>query len=205
MLLDEIEKAAPEVVAVLLQVMDDGRLTSSTGKTVDFSNVTILMTSNLGAADAEKRAIGFTSHVRTGDDDAAIKKFFLPEFRNRLDGIIKFNKLGMDEMRLIVSRHIDELNEQLADKKITITCLTRAREYLAAEGHDPMMGARPLARLIQEKIKKPLSKEILFGELTEGGRVKISTQNGELSLTITSKKPAPGLTVADVLDEKPIE
>ena len=175
LLLDEIEKAAPEVVTVLLQIMDDGRLTSSTGKTVDFSNTIILMTSNLGSVDAEKRAIGFQTHERTGDDDAAIKKFFLPEFRNRLDGIIKFKKLGIEEMKLIVSRHIDELNEQLANKKITVTCLTRARDWLATEGYDPKMGARPLARLVQEKIKKPLSREILFGGLTEGGRVKIST------------------------------
>jgi ATP-dependent Clp protease ATP-binding subunit ClpA len=206
LLLDEIEKAAPEVVTVLLQVMDDGRLTSSTGKTIDFSNVILLMTSNLGAADSEKRAIGFRDHVRTGDDDAAIKDFFLPEFRNRLDGIIKFNKLGIEEMKLIVSRQIDELNEQLADKKITVTCLKKAREWLAEEGHDPMMGARPLARLIAEKVKKPLSKEILYGDLIDGGRVKVDALDGELVITITpAKKATHTPTIGEVLDEKPVE
>ena len=206
LLLDEVEKAAPEVMTVLLQVMDDGHLTSSTGKKVDFSNVILLMTTNLGAADAEKRQIGFGSSERTGDDDAAIKVFFPPEFRNRMDGIIKFNKLGEKEMKLIVSRHIDELNEQLAEKKITVTCLKDAREWLAKEGYDPKMGARPMARLIQDKLKKPLAKEILFGDLKDGGRVKIGAKDGELVLTITpSKKATPAPTVSDVLEEKPID
>lgn len=206
LLLDEIEKAAPEVMTVLLQVMDDGHLTSSTGKKVDFSNVILLMTTNLGAVEAEKRAIGFASSERTGDDDIAIKNFLPPEFRNRLDGIIKFNKLGMDEMALIVSRHMDELNDQLADKKITVTCLQKARQWLAKEGYDPKMGARPMARLIQEKVKKPLSKEILFGDLQDGGRVKIGVQQGELSLTITpAKKATPTPTVSDVLEDKKVD
>ena len=204
LLLDEIEKAAPEVVTVLLQVMDNAKLTSATGKPVDFSSVIILMTSNLGAADSERRAIGFGNPERTGDDDAAIKSFFQPEFRNRLDGIIKFNRLGMDEMALIVSRQMDELNEQLSDKNVTVTCLAKAREWLAKEGYDPKMGARPLARLIQEKVKKPLAKEILFGQLSEGGRVKIGVQQGVLSLTFTSaNKTAPSPTVTEVLDENP--
>jgi len=181
-------------------------LTSSTGKTIDFSSTILLMTSNLGAADSEKRNIGFADPERTGDDDAAIKTFFLPEFRNRLDGIIKFNKLGMEEMKLIVSRQIDELNEQLADKKITVTCLKKAREWLAKEGYDPMMGARPLARLIAEKIKKPLAKEILHGDLREGGRVKITALAGQLSITITPAKVAtPTPTIGEVMDEKPVE
>lgn len=206
LLLDEIEKAAPEVVTVLLQIMDDGILTSATGKKIDFSSVILLMTTNLGASEAEKRQIGFGSPERTGDDDIAIRNFFAPEFRNRLDGIIKFNKLGMDEMKLIVSRHIDELNEQLADKKITVTCLQKAREWLANEGYDPKMGARPLARLVQEKIKKPLSKQILFGDLSDGGRVKISVQQGELSLTITpADKTTRTPTVSDVLEEKKVD
>jgi ATP-dependent Clp protease ATP-binding subunit ClpA len=206
LLLDEIEKAAPEVVTVLLQVMDDGHLTSATGKKVDFSNVILIMTTNLGAAEAEKRQIGFGSSERTGDDDIAIKAFFAPEFRNRLDGIVKFNKLGMEEIKLIVSRHIDELNDQLADKKITVTCLQKAREWLAREGYDPKMGARPMARLVQDKIKKPLSKEILFGDLQDGGRVKVSVQQGELSLTVTpAKKTVPAPTVTDVLEEKNVD
>jgi ATP-dependent Clp protease ATP-binding subunit ClpA len=206
LLLDEIEKAAPEVVTVLLQVMDDGHLTSATGKKVDFSNVIIIMTTNLGAAEAEKRQIGFGSSERTGDDDIAIKAFFAPEFRNRLDGIVKFNKLTMEDIKLIVSRQIDELNDQLADKKITVTCLQKAREWLARHGYDPKMGARPMARLVQDKIKKPLSKHILFGDLQDGGRVKIGVQQGQLSLTITpAKKAAPTPTVSDVLEEKKVD
>jgi ATP-dependent Clp protease ATP-binding subunit ClpA len=164
------------------------------------------MTTNLGAAEAEKRQIGFSSSERTGDDDIAIKNFLPPEFRNRLDGIVKFNKLGMEEMKLIVSRHIDELNDQLADKKITVTCLQKAREFLAKEGYDPKMGARPMARLIQDKIKKPLSKQILFGDLQDGGRVKIGVQQGELSLTVTpAKKATPTPTVSDVLEDKKVD
>ncbi len=206
LLLDEIEKAAPEVVTVLLQVMDDGHLTSATGKKVDFSNVILLMTTNLGAAEAEKRQIGFGSSERTGDDDVAIKAFFAPEFRNRLDGIIKFNKLTMEDMQLIVSRHIDELNDQLVSKKITVTCLQKARIWLARKGYDPKMGARPMARLIQDKIKKPLSKQILFGDLQDGGRVKIGVQQGELSLTITpAKKAKPTPTVSDVLEDNKVD
>ena len=196
LLMDEIEKAAPEVTQVLLQVMDDGRLTSSTGKTIDFSNVIMLMTSNLGAADSEKRNIGFGDPVKVGVDDEAIKKFFAPEFRNRIDGIIKFNKLGPDEMKLIVSREVDKLNTLLADKKITVTCLQRAKDKLAELGYDPQMGARPLARLFQEEIKKPISREILFGQLVNGGRVRIGTDGGEINITYT-----PGKSKSASVDE----
>jgi len=199
LLLDEIEKAATEVTQVLLQVMDDGRLTSSTGKTIDFSNVILLMTSNLGAAEAEKRNIGFADPVKVGADDDAIKKFFAPEFRNRIDGIIKFNKLGHEEMKLIVSREVDKLNALLSDKKIIVSCLPRAKNKLAELGYDPAMGARPLARLFQEEIKKPISKEILFGQLVNGGRVKIGLDDDdELSLTFTPGK-GPITTVDEVL------
>ncbi len=204
LLLDEIEKAAPEVTQVLLQIMDDGRLTSSTGKTVDFSNTILLMTANLGAREAEKLAIGFGNQERTGEDDKAIKDFFAPEFRNRLDGVIKFKKLTMEEMRLIVSRYVDELNEKVADKKITVTCLVRAREWLAENGFDPKMGARPLARLFEEKIKRPMSREILFGQLQNGGRVKITAESGELKLVYTpAANGTPSVTVEDVLADEP--
>lgn len=202
LLLDEIEKAAPEVTQVLLQIMDDGRLTNSKGKTVDFTNVILLMTSNLGAAESEKNAIGFGSLERTGEDDKAYKKFFPPEFRNRIDGVVKFNKLSTEEMKLIVSRHIDELNEMLKDKNVVVTCLAKARELIATQGHDPKMGARPVARLIQDQIKKPLSKEILFGKLKNGGRVRIGTEQDELKLTITPADEAPeSPTVTEVLDQ----
>jgi len=207
LLLDEIEKSAPEVTQVLLQVMDDGRLTSSTGKTIDFSNVILIMTSNLGAAASEKLSIGFGNQEKVGEDDAAIKKYFPPEFRNRIDGIIKFNKLGTDEMKLIVSREIDKLNDMLVDKKISVTCLAPAKKLLATEGYDPKMGARPMARLIQEKIKKPISKEILFGDLQNGGRVKIGVEDDELSLTITPSNATPQTpTINEVLiDEVSID
>ena len=211
LLFDEIEKADPAVTQVLLQVMDDGRLTSGTGKTIDFSNVILLMTSNLGAAQAEKRAIGFGDPVRTGDDEVAMKGYFSPEFRNRIDGVIKFSKLGADEMVMIVSREVDKLNSLLADKKITVTCMEHAKKKLAEEGHDPSMGARPMARLFQEKIKKPISKEILFGSLVHGGRVKIGIDEGEINLTFTPGK-APTTTVDEVLvnpvaisNDKPID
>jgi ATP-dependent Clp protease ATP-binding subunit ClpA len=200
LLFDEVEKAAPEVTQVLLQIMDDGRLTSSTGKTVDFTNVILMMTANLGAREAEKLAIGFGNQEKTGEVDKAIKDFFAPEFRNRLDGIIKFNKLGQDEMKLIVSRFVDELNDLVADKKITVTCLARARDWLAENGFDPKMGARPMARLFEERIKKPMAKEILFGALKNGGKVRVSTENNELKVTYTPAETATTITVNDVLD-----
>jgi ATP-dependent Clp protease ATP-binding subunit ClpA len=212
LLLDEIEKAHPDVVQILLQVMDEARLTSGTGKTVDFSNTILLMTSNLGAAESEKLNIGFAAQERTGEDDKAYKKYFTPEFRNRVDGVIKFNKLGHEEMKLIVSREVDRLNELLLDKKVTVSCLAKAKEKLAELGYDPKMGARPLARLFQEKIKKPISKQILFGDLINGGRVRIGVDDEELSLTFTPGK-APVTTIDEVLvdqvvigdKEKPIE
>ena len=200
LLLDEIEKAAPEVVTVLLQIMDNASITGGTGKKADFQNVIIVMTSNLGAAEAEKNQIGFGPQERTGDDDKAIKTFFAPEFRNRLDGIIKFNKLEKEHVKLIVTRHVDELNETLAKQNITVTCLARAKDLLAEEGYDDKMGARPLARLFQKKVKEPLSQEILYGALQNGGHVKVGTQGGELNITYTpAKVKAP--TVDEILEE----
>ena len=198
LLLDEVEKAAPEVLQVLLQVMDDGRLTSATGKTIDFSNVVLIMTSNLGAADATKCNIGFGDPIKVGVVSDAVKNHLAPEFRNRIDGTIEFNKLGHEEMKLIVSREVDALNTLLEDKKITVTCLARAKDKLAELGYDPDMGARPLARYFQEHIKKPISKEILFGALVDGGRVKITTSDGEIVLSYKRGK-APTTTVDEVL------
>jgi ATP-dependent Clp protease ATP-binding subunit ClpA len=183
LLLDEIEKAAPEVTTVLLQVMDDGRLTSSTGKLVDFSNVVLVMTSNLGAEQSEKMSIGFNNDNNLSASDEALKKFFAPEFRNRLDGVVKFDKLTETEMQLIVNNHIRDLQDMVSDKNLTIVVSEEAREWLAEHGYDPKMGARPLARLFQEKVKKPLSKEILFGEARNGGIVSITIKDGEISLT----------------------
>lgn len=190
LLLDEIEKAAPEVTQVLLQVMDDGRLTSSDGNTVDFSNCILLMTSNLGAADSEVRAIGFGSQQKTGVEDAAIRKFFSPEFRNRLDKVLHFNPLTEEHMMLIVNRHIDDINKSLSSQKISLSVLVDAKRWIASKGFDPKMGARPLERLIRDRIKKPLAKEIVIGKLA-GGKVRVVVENDDLKLVIkknTKKK-----------------
>ncbi len=182
LLLDEIEKAAPEVFTVLLQVMDDGRLTSSKGKTVDFSNVVIIMSANAGAADAEKKRIGFGNQDNSGSVDAEIKRLFTPEFRNRVDAIVKFNKLGIEEMRMIVNAEIEKTEAMLELKCITLTVTSAARDWLATNGLDPQMGARPFERLFESKVKKPLSKEILFGNLKDGGRIIVDQGADELSI-----------------------
>lgn len=164
LLLDEVEKAAPEVLQVLLQVMDDGKVTGSNGKVVDFSNVVLLMTSNLGAAKSEENKIGFGDSKRKGESAKAVKNFFSPEFRNRLDATVEFNKLSVDQMLLIVDRLVKDTNEllELNDSTITLTVTPVARQQLAEDGYEPTMGARPLKRIFEEKIKKPLSKKILF-------------------------------------------
>jgi len=186
LLLDEVEKAAPEVMTVLLQVMDDGRLTSNTGKVVDFSNVILIMTSNLGARDAEKNSIGFMKEAGnpTASDDA-IKTFFAPEFRNRLDGVIKFNKLTHNEIDMIVNRTVKELELLVQEKNIKINVSITARKWLAEKGFDAEFGARPLARIIQENIKKPLSKEMLYGNLRNGGNTIIDVEDDQIVLRST--------------------
>lgn len=169
LLLDEVEKAAPEVLQVLLQVMDDGRLTGSAGKEVDFSNVVLLMTSNLGAADSEKRRIGFGDSAKEGEIDRAVENFFAPEFRNRLDAVVQFSKLGNNQMLRIVDRLVEDTNKLLSSNNSTvrIKITDAARTQLAEQGYEPTMGARPLKRLFEEKIKKPLSKKILFDNLSD--------------------------------------
>ena len=169
LLLDEVEKAAPEVLQVLLQVMDDGRLTGATGKVVDFSNVVLLMTSNLGATDSEKLKIGFGDQTKTGEISKAVERFFTPEFRNRLDAVIQFSKLTPELMLKIVDRLVLETNQLLKenDSNITVVLHNNAREQLAKDGYEPSMGARPLKRVFENNIKKPLSKKILFEELKD--------------------------------------
>ena len=163
-LLDEVEKAHPDIFNMLLQVLDEGSLTDSLGRKVDFKNTVIIMTSNLGAAKSEENKIGFGDSVRQGDTTKAIKAFFTPEFRNRLDATVQFNKLGIPEMLLIVDRLVKDTNEllQLNDSTITLTVTPEARQQLADDGYEPTMGARPLKRIFEEKVKKPLSKKILF-------------------------------------------
>lgn len=170
LLLDEVEKAAPEVLQVLLQVMDDGRLTGSTGKTVDFTNVVLIMTSNLGAAASETLKIGFGDQKKTGEIGKAVERFFTPEFRNRLDAVIRFNKLEKDLMIKIVERLVADTNKLLAtnDRNIILELSDAAIKQLADEGYEPSMGARPLKRVFEEKIKKPLSKKVLFDNINLG-------------------------------------
>ena len=175
-LLDEVEKAHPSVMNLLLQVMDDGRLTSSTGKTADFSNVILIMTSNLGAAQKNKKAIGFSND----HDDAsmvAVNKFFSPEFRNRLDATVEFVSLEREHIDMIVDKTINEINEMLKDKNVRIKISDDARTWLRDRGYVPEMGARPLQRVVNDNIKKPISKEILFGKLKDGGTVTVNINN----------------------------
>lgn len=177
LLVDEFEKADPRIQQIFLQVMDDARLTSSTGKTVDFSNTIILYTSNLGARDSEKLKIGFGNQENTGAYSESVKSFFSPEFRNRLDGVIIFNRLESKEMNLIVTSLIEDANKALLDKNVSLILSQPARDALIKDGFDKLMGARPLKRLFHEKVKKPLSKLILFGELKNGGKCRIDYEN----------------------------
>ncbi len=181
LLLDEIEKAHPDLYALLLQVMDYGKLTDNNGKTVDFRNVILIMTTNAGAAQMAKAPIGFERGMRTDDDQEEIKRVFTPEFRNRLDAIVPFSSLKPETMIRVVEKFIMQLEAQLADRHVTIHLTDAARNHLAAAGYDPAMGARPLARVIQEQVKRPLAEELLFGKLTKGGIVQVDLQDGLLT------------------------
>jgi ATP-dependent Clp protease ATP-binding subunit ClpA len=185
LLLDEIEKAHPDLYNILLQVMDHGKLTDHNGKTVDFRNVILIMTTNAGAADMAKSAIGFGSEVRVGEDEEAIKRMFTPEFRNRLDAIIPFAALTPEVVARVVEKFVMQLEAQLADRNVTIELSSAAKEWLAERGYDRLYGARPLARVIQEHIKKPLAEELLFGRLAKGGSVKVAMKDGKLDFEIT--------------------
>ena len=185
LLLDEIEKAHPDVTNILLAFMDNGFVTGSNGKQADGRNTILLMTSNLGARDNENNAIGFGDMAKDGEDDKAVKKFFAPEFRNRLDAVIKFNKLGQEVVVQIVGKFINELNSQLKDKGIEIVADKAAVKWLANKGYDSKMGARPLSRLIDEKLKSPLSRRVLFGDLVDGGKVTVTVIDDELAFEIT--------------------
>jgi len=184
LLIDEIEKADPAVYSIFLQIMEDGRLTSSKGKTVDFSNVIVLFTSNAGAADAERRGIGFgADSYNAGAIDDAVQRMFAPEFRNRLDSVIKFKSIDETTMPLIVDAEIVKLESMISNRNITLTLTSKAQKWLSLHGFDPLMGARPLARLVQEKVKKPLSKELLFGSLKNGCHAKIDVVNDDIVIS----------------------
>ena len=173
LLLDEIEKAHPDLFNVLLQIMDHGKLTDHNGKQVDFRNVILIMTTNAGAADMARAAFGFTRSKREGDDMEAINRLFAPEFRNRLDAIITFAHLSPEVITKVVEKFVLQLEAQLADRDVTIELSDEATQWLIANGYDELMGARPMARVIQEHIKKALADEVLFGKLKSGGHVRV--------------------------------
>ncbi len=184
-LLDEIEKAHPEVFNLLLQVMDHGTLTDNNGRKADFRNAVLIMTTNAGAQDMARPSIGFARQDHSSDGMEAIRKMFAPEFRNRLDAIVQFNSLGLDVVKTIVDKFLTELQAQLDNKGVTLEVDNAAREWLAREGFDDKMGARPMQRLIQEKIKRELAEELLFGPLSKGGGiVQVTVEDGDIALKI---------------------
>jgi len=188
LLLDEIEKAHPDIYNILLQVMDYGRLTDNSGKSIDFSNVMLIMTSNAGALDMSKTPIGFGRDSATeSDSSVAVKRIFSPEFRNRLDSIVSFKPINPTLMKKIVEKFINQLKDQLADKAVSLEIDGKTISYLAKEGFDNANGARPLERLIEEKIKKPMAEEILFGKLKNGGKISVSMKNKSLSFVFTEQ------------------
>jgi len=189
-LLDEIEKAHPDVYNILLQVMDNGMLTDAVGKKVDFRNTILIMTTNAGAADNARASIGFGRGKVEGEDDKAIQRLFAPEFRNRLDAIVAFKALDSETIKSVVSKFILQLEAQLADRNITIELTDEAADWLAKNGFDELYGARPLARTIQEHIKKPLADDILFGRLTRGGHVKVTLKDGKIAFDVEGPNAA---------------
>jgi ATP-dependent Clp protease ATP-binding subunit ClpA len=188
LLLDEIEKAHPDVFNLLLQVMDHGTLTDNNGRKADFRNVALVMTTNAGAAETARRSIGFSEQDHSTDGMEALKRYFTPEFRNRLDAVVQFAPLGAETIKSVVDKFVFELEQQLADKKVSLSVDSAARDWLAERGYDPKMGARPMSRLIQNSIKKSLANELLFGELTGGGKVRVGVSDGELSFEIEGAK-----------------
>ncbi|KAF1853948.1 hypothetical protein Lal_00005161 [Lupinus albus] len=185
LLLDEIEKAHPDLFNILLQIMDHGKLTDHNGKIVDFRNVILIMTSNAGAADMAKPAIGFERDRRVGEDIEAVEKMFTPEFRNRLDAIIPFAPLTQEVINRVVDKFIMQMEAQLEDRGVSIELNEEAREWLGKKGYDPLYGARPLGRVIQEYIKKPLAEELLFGKLSKGGLVKVTVKDDKPAFDYT--------------------
>ncbi|MGI4939116.1 MAG: ATP-dependent Clp protease ATP-binding subunit ClpA [Janthinobacterium lividum] len=197
LLLDEIEKAHPDLFNILLQVMDHGKLTDHNGKVVDFRNVILIMTTNAGASDMAKESIGFGRTEREGEDTEAIKRLFTPEFRNRLDAVITFAGLTQEIVGRVVEKFVMQLEAQLADRNVTIELSSAAKEWLAERGYDRLYGARPLGRVIQEWIKKPLAEELLFGKLVRGGSVKVSLKDDKLEFEYTEAPQPPEMAKPD--------
>jgi ATP-dependent Clp protease ATP-binding subunit ClpA len=196
-LLDEIEKAHPDVYNILLQVMDHGALTDSNGKKIDFRNVVLIMTTNAGASDAQRNSIGFGRGKQDDEAEEAIKRVFTPEFRNRLDAVVAFKSLTPEIIRQVVQKFIMQLEAQLADRHVTIETTDEAADWLAKNGFDELYGARPLGRVIQENIKKPLADEILFGKLVKGGHVKVVLKDSKLAFEIEGDAREPGAPVIE--------
>ena len=188
-LLDEVEKAHPEVFNLLLQVMDHGTLTDNNGRKADFRNVVLIMTTNAGAQESSRNSIGFSEQDHSSDALEVIKKMFAPEFRNRLDAIVQFGALSLEVVKTVVDKFLTELQVQLDDKRVTLEVDDSAREWLAKEGYDEKMGARPMQRLIQDKVKKQLAEDLLFGDLSQsGGTVRILIEDNDLKLEVVSKE-----------------
>ncbi|MGR3541333.1 MAG: AAA family ATPase, partial [Hasllibacter sp.] len=190
LLLDEIEKAHPDVFNILLQVMDHGKLTDHNGRATDFRNVILIMTSNAGASDMARAPVGFGRDRREGEDTEAIERTFTPEFRNRLDAVVAFQPLPKDVIMQVVEKFVMQLEAQLIDRGVSIELTRAAAEWLGEKGYDDKMGARPLGRVIQEHIKKPLAEELLFGKLAKGGVVKVGVSKGELKLDYLAPEKA---------------
>jgi len=188
LLLDEIEKAHQDLYNILLQVMDHGKLTDHNAKVVDFRNVILIMTTNAGASDMAKESIGFAREGRVGEDEDAIKRMFTPEFRNRLDAVVPFAALTPETVGRVVEKFVMQLEAQLADRNVTIELSSGAKEWLSERGYDRLYGARPLSRVIQEHIKKPLAEELLFGRLVKGGSVKVTLKDNKLDFEIVEAK-----------------
>ncbi len=206
LLLDEIEKAHPDVFNILLQVMDYGKLTDNNGKTVDFRNIILIMTTNAGAADMSKPVMGFGRSTREGEDTEAVNRMFSPEFRNRLDAVIGFRALTPTILDSVVRKFVGELAAQLADRRVHLEVDALALAWLSEKGHDPLYGARPLARVIQEHIKRPLAEELLFGQLAKGGKVVVTIKDGQPAFECTPARipallPAPDGMDADLPDD----
>jgi ATP-dependent Clp protease ATP-binding subunit ClpA len=192
LLLDEIEKAHPDLFNILLQIMDHGKLTDHNGKQIDFRNVLLIMTTNAGAADLAKNALGFGRTKREGEDTEAINRMFTPEFRNRLDATIPFASLPAEVVTRVVEKFILQLEAQLEDRHVTFEISPEANAWLVKNGYDEQMGARPMSRIIQEHIKKPLADELLFGRLKKGGVVKVTVgKDGQLAFEIFEAEPHP--------------
>jgi ATP-dependent Clp protease ATP-binding subunit ClpA len=209
LLLDEIEKAHPDLFNILLQVMDHGKLTDHNGKQVDFRNVVLIMTTNAGASDLAKAAFGFTRAKREGDDMEAINRLFTPEFRNRLDAIITFGHLPPEVISKVVEKFVLQLEAQLADRDVTIELSDEARQWLVTNGYDELMGARPMARVIQEHVKQPLADELIFGKLKNGGHVRVilkKDDNGKDALGFEYPegpvRPKPEVEEEEAADKK---